>query len=282
MNIGRKFTHSKDKKIDSAEKIIIDNLFIEGGSYYQKYLSWISIAEIKQHFRLIINNSSGKAKDVLESYINALAFATKAPIKTKIYWIDKTLNNEYLIKRYQEWWPNACFIFMVRDPRDVYSSYKKRDIKNSRSITPIDSFALGWANSIHAIQECRQTLPSNQYYLLRYEDLVQNPEEIMHTIAEFLQISHDPCLLNPSKADGRFPWGGNAENGKKIHGIVQSATKKYKQILDSKELSQIEYLLHREMIALNYSLTNEIKKYPSLGLRFYARKIYHNILNFGL
>ena len=45
-----------------------------------------------------------------------------------------------------KWWPNSKIIYICRDPRDVYASYKIRDINNSRKATKVDALVYTWGN----------------------------------------------------------------------------------------------------------------------------------------
>ncbi|MCP4093851.1 MAG: sulfotransferase [Planctomycetes bacterium] len=87
--------------------------------------------------------------------------------------------------------PNARFLNLVRDPRDVAPSV----------------IAMGWSGNtwhasklwINAQQEAQRlcdSLPSDRWHTLRFEDLVCKPEETLTAVSEFLGCKFDPAMLS--------------------------------------------------------------------------------------
>jgi hypothetical protein len=274
---------SRENRIEAAQTVMLSHIFNEPSHYYQDFLSHICIAELEGHFRSLVCSSKGYPKDYLESYFHALGIASGHLNSATKYWVDKTLSYEYLFYRYAQWWPNARFIYMIRDPRDIYTSYKKRDIKNKRPVTSIESFALIWGNSVHALRDCQRTITPERYYILRYEDLVHDPQRAMQSIAEFLGIEVLPWLLQPTKGFGRVPWGGNPESGKKQSGVIyQDAANKWAHGLEPHEVSKIESLLQHEMETAGYSPSAPPQKFPLAETKVWMRRSLFRVLNIGL
>jgi hypothetical protein len=270
------------KRAAMAESVMIDHIFNEKSHYYRDFLSNISISELKGHFHTLLHSSLGQPADFLEAYFHALGLASGHLTSQTGYWVDKTLSYEYLFYRYLQWWPDAHFIYMVRDPRDVYTSYKKRDIRSDRSVTGIDTLALKWGNSVHTLLNCQGMVAPENCFILRYEDLIQNPQKVMQSIAQFLRIEFLPGLLVPTKGFGKVPWSGNAVSGKKQQGIFQDASNKWLHSLRVQEVSAIEGLLHDEMEAVGYSLSQAVQNTPLLSVKLWAHRIFFQFLNLGL
>ncbi len=282
LNVLTSWPDTLEKRIDKAESVLINHIFNEPSHYYQDFLSDISIAELQATFRGLVRASAATPKDFKESYFHALGLASKTLTGRTLYWVDKTLSYEYLFYRYHQWWPNARFIHVVRDPRDVYTSYKKRDIKNNRKITSIDSFALVWHDSVRATMDCQRLIDPGKRCILRYEDLVHNPEAAIHSIADFLGIDYLPDLLKPTKGFGKVPWGGNAESGKKQNGIYHGAANKWRGGLSAEEVKQLESLLHHEMEFIGYPLFQPARRYIALSTKLWGRKKAFQLLNLSL
>jgi hypothetical protein len=278
----RSWTESREQRLAFAERMMVEHIFNEPSQYYRDFLSHISIPEIKELFRRFVRASQARPSDYLEAYFHALGLASKRMNEKTLYWVDKTLSYEYLFYRYHQWWPNARFIYMVRDPRDVYTSYKKRDLKNNRAVTSIDSLALTWGNSALTLLECQSSLPDSNRLILRYEDLVRDTEGTMRSVAQFLGIEFVPSMLQPTKGLGAVPWGGNAESGRKQFGVYQDAANKWHGVLTPQEIAQIEGLLHREMQALGYELSAPVRTDAVLKVKLAARRAFFNFLNLGL
>lgn len=271
-----------EERIARAEAIMISHIFNEASPYYRDFLSGVTIPELKKNFREFARESNGSPKDMMESYFHALGLSSGTLDAETRFWVDKTLSYEYLFYRFHEWWPYAHFIYVVRDPRDVYGSYKKRDIRNERELTGIDVFALKWGDSVHALLDCERLIAPEKRYILRYEDLVQNPAHVMESVARFLGIDFLPCLLSPTKGFGRVPWGGNSADGEKHKRVVQDASNQWAHILSNQEVSAIEGLLHKEMQAVGYALSQPVQPHPVLLAKLRARRLFFQFLNLGL
>lgn len=125
----------------------------------------------------------------------------------KIFPCEQTPRNLLYLEELLFIYPRAKIIAMVRDPRDVMLSQKgkwKRRYLGGDKITwfealrsrfnyhPI-SIAKLWNINYEVIQRF-ELLPS--VFVLRFEDLVDQPEQTVKAICDFLQIDYSPQLLS--------------------------------------------------------------------------------------
>ena len=91
--------------------------------------------------------------------------------KTK-YFIGNILKNRYS----KDFIPNSCYdvkiIYLSRDPKDIYASFKLRDEKNNRSATEINALVSSWEKSFQTFEYHLKKLTSTNCLMIRYEDLV--------------------------------------------------------------------------------------------------------------
>ena len=85
--------------------------------------------------------------------------------------------------------PNRC-IHIVRDVRDVLASLLARGWSDGLE----RYFARQWSQ---ANLYLAQMAPPTQYLLLRYEDLVRDPEAELERACAFLGVAFDACMLEP-------------------------------------------------------------------------------------
>jgi len=104
----------------------------------------------------------------------------------KYRWGDKTPPYNLHMTSIQELFPQAHFIHIIRDGRDVALSLRHlwfgpgEDIREQAS---------DWLSRIHKSQQQAQTL---QHYMeIRYEDLVTNPKSVLKKICKFIDISYN-------------------------------------------------------------------------------------------
>lgn len=81
------------------------------------------------------------------------------------------------------------FIHLVRNPLGVVASHKKLKNKN------LKYFAYRWNLMNYKIEELKQKKPEN-FITVKYEDLINNTEQTLQLICEFLNINYLPEQLN--------------------------------------------------------------------------------------
>ncbi len=158
------------------------------------------------------------------------------------YFVEKTPNNERLYSTYRAWFADARFLHIIRDPRDNYTSYLRK-----RGTWPVEKFADNWAISSRLATE-RKDLP--HYHVLRYEDLVNEPEKQMRAVARFLSIDFDESLLKPTRAG--TPWSGNSMFGDNADTIHRTTTGRYRKHLPEGLTTRLEQYLYDEMKMWGY------------------------------
>lgn len=119
--------------------------------------------------------------------------------KRNARWGDK--NNFYLlhIPDIQELFPEARYIHIIRDPRDVVSSYLSlRNVtgKYAPSLPAAVPQAIEqWCQNIRTIQNALARISQKQVIEIRFEDLVNHPESTLNKICEFLDEPFDTNML---------------------------------------------------------------------------------------
>ena len=174
------------------------------------------------------------------------------------YWVEKTPLNERHYAIFKKWYGDGVhFLHIVRDPRDVFSSYGKR-----RKELTLEKFVKQWAFSTEL--GTRLAERDDKYVMFRYEDLVSNPEKTLGSLCEKLGIEFTKSLLVPTK--NNTPWGGNSMHGKQFNRISASQVGVHKDKVPAEDVRRIEAALSRWMDGFGYR-----EKLPGMGKNI-ARK----------
>ena len=94
-------------------------------------------------------------------------------------------------------WPHCKVIHIYRDPRDVLASKKKAAWAEAQS--DFKQLVASVAQFNMALLAQRQH-PKEAVLFIKYEDLVQQPENVMHTLCEWLGVAFDANTLNHAAA----------------------------------------------------------------------------------
>jgi hypothetical protein len=107
------------------------------------------------------------------------------------YWVETTPLNVAQARRIKKLFPNALFINMVRDPRDVIASLLT---KNWGPTTPLEGLEWIEKRLIDGHKALRE-IPSKQKITIALEDLaIHDRENTYQSILTFLGLPDDPAM----------------------------------------------------------------------------------------
>ncbi|MEX2459122.1 MAG: sulfotransferase [Actinomycetota bacterium] len=118
-------------------------------------------------------------------------FRQYADLAGKPRWGDKSPSYAQHVARLAELWPDAGFVHLVRDGRDVASSL----LRVPWGPTTIPGGALHWRRSVERAREAGERLGPGRFIEVRYERLVAEPEAELRSVCSFLGEDFDPGML---------------------------------------------------------------------------------------
>jgi hypothetical protein len=117
--------------------------------------------------------------------------SSQAAHRGQKYWVETTPLNIAQAERILKIFPNALFINMVRDPRDVIASLLT---KNWGPTTPLEGIEWIQKRLIDAHHALR-TIPAKQQITIALEDLaINNREQSYQALLTFLGLQDDPAM----------------------------------------------------------------------------------------
>ena len=173
-----------------------------------------------------------------------ISFGIKSD-KNVLVWGDK--NNYYLdkTKLLFQLYPNAKYIHLVRDGRDVATSYKAlKKMKSSSSYAPkltsdIEKIANEWNNNNNKLINFFKSVSSKNVLVIRYEDLINDLKKECQRITSFLNVPFDENMLSYysiNKFKGLEPVETLDWKKKTLEKLDPSNIGKYKQLLSKDDI----------------------------------------------
>jgi hypothetical protein len=111
-------------------------------------------------------------------------------------------------------WPEARFVHLIRDGRDVYLSMRHRPMQQPKAGAfdnwaeePVLTAALWWELNLRAGRTTGTSLGSGLYSEIRYESLVAHPREECEQLCAFLGLPFDEAMLRFHEDRARFDPG---------------------------------------------------------------------------
>ena len=137
--------------------------------------------------------SAALAAEPPQDYPDAVrrVFATMARRRGKPRYGNKTPIHVMTIPMLAELFPEARFVHLIRDGRDVAMSYMDTEFGPNSVI----GGALHWKRHVRKGRVAGARLGSGRYYELRYEDLVDDPELELRSLCSFLDLEYQDSML---------------------------------------------------------------------------------------
>ncbi len=241
-------------KLDLAQKTLIhiftwqrENQPASQEGYPDRDYSAISYDDVNQAMADILARAGCRHDgDILSAAVLAYGKVSELLQAGARYWVEKSPYNEYYADQIFTWWLEARCIYIVRDPRDNHASYRRKHPDWSAEF-----FAANWNRSVNACQQNVARFGEQRCQLIRYEDLVQKPQETLNRITDFLGIEANPTLAQPTRAGAS--WKGNSMFADQFSAISTRPLGRWKETLDPADAAVIEIMCAEQMKTLHYT-----------------------------
>ena len=184
----------------------------------------------------------------------AYRFAMEAPFRAyaraqgKPRWGDKTPHYVHHIDPLLAVWPQARFVVLVRDGRDVALSLRRMPFGPNNAWAA----AQWWARGIRAGEQARGRHPE-RVLVVRYEDLASSPREHVPRVCEFLGLAYSEDMLALERADrakivrDQVDWFPTL-----FDGVNTRAVGRWRREMRLRDRHVFEALAGEELAALGY------------------------------
>jgi hypothetical protein len=169
----------------------------------------------------------------------------------KSRWGEKTPGNLFYVDLLYDMFPEARFIYLVRDPRAGVNSM-------NRSILFSDDTVLNALNRRKYMQEgfdlLQATVPAEQRTVLKYEDLVAAPEATVQDLCTFIGEQFAPQMLNFHQDADQYmrPRAVKAFNQAATQPILKSKIDAWCQDLSADDVAMVEWICAASMRKHDY------------------------------
>jgi hypothetical protein len=172
---------------------------------------------------------------------------------------EKTPQNEFFYDTLKVWLSDYTlkFIHLVRNPFDALASFKNFQTKENQQqydLKKMSVHSINWRRSV-SLGLARAYQNPNSYYLLKYEDLTENPKHKTKELCDFLGVNFEgERMLNmvdfqEHKDNTSFPQEDSAEH--LGHGVIRKSESR-KQFLIKPEIMEIASNCGELAIAIGY------------------------------
>ncbi len=219
-SVGRRTKNWGDLGDDSNLDRMIDFMYSGRAVAGSSYWSWLKRHMDRAEFREQIEHSDRTERGIFEVLMQVYADQVKGDNVPNRVLGEKTPGHLDYVPTLLEWFPNAKVVHTFRDPRAILISELKKMRKKGREGPKRLLPALpGWLNErlelpFELVHTTRAWLEATRwhlfyqerypesYTLLRFEDLVTQPEPEVRRLCEFLNIPFEPGMITGIRVVG--------------------------------------------------------------------------------
>jgi hypothetical protein len=161
--------------------------------------------------------------------------------------VEKSIENAEFAWILQLFFPQAKFIHIIRNPyANIVSIRKFKSMESGFPLMP--RIVKSLKNSYYYLYKNKENI--NNYFTIRYRDLVTNPETQIKRICKFLEIPFEKTLLAPTHLGKN--WQGNSITGEPFTKINATRLNKWQNEIFPLEVSYINKLFSFVLKDYNY------------------------------
>lgn len=182
-----------------------------------------------------------------DAYMRAIHIALHGKeLEADIRVAEKSVENAEFAPELAQWYPEARFIHVVRNPYAVITAYRKS--RGTEQYPWLGKIYTALNNTLYHLDRNRRVL--KHYNVIRYEDLVSHPRRVIESLAEALKLPFTAGLLQPTLL--AEPWEGNSSSGRRFEGISGARRDRWREEISALEAAVVNRYLSHLSVELGY------------------------------
>ena len=162
--------------------------------------------------------------------------------------MEKSVEHAEFAPLINKWFPDATFIHIIRNPYATLVASRNTDWQ--KGYPYLASYLESLKNSYCYLFKNIKLFEN--YLIIRYEDLVRDPDKTMNLIARHTAIEMNEILLQPTLCGE--PWGGNSSSNKKFTGVSSTPSTKWLESIYDLEIILTNKVARPIIEHFNYEL----------------------------
>ena len=174
-------------------------------------------------------------------------------------WAEKTPRNISRIGEIFRWFPEARFVHVLRDGRDVACSLRTHprfEVVDGKPIPtgvrkPIAGCARRW---VHDVESSRRWWGDARFMTVRYEDLVLSPRPALERLMTFIGEVWDEGMLAHASADSPFRDATRfAQSPEALGAVTTTSLSRWQRDLDERDKRIFKRIAGPLLVELGYA-----------------------------
>jgi len=211
-----------------------------------------TLADFSKYLYYFLNQTSYEIFVCVVMAAYAAIGNDESNLPEKKYWVEKTPSNELHVPFLIQKFPDAKFIHIVRDPLENLVSLMKLNELRKRNLSIYEN-AFHMKKQFKAGRKNQKKMGEKKYHIIKYEELVSEPEKILKEICEFLNITFEKTLQEPTE-NGVSAMSNSMFKNSRVRGKIldQSNKQRFKKHLETTTINDILSIFEKEASYFDY------------------------------
>jgi hypothetical protein len=246
----REFAQVADPRTDDGARKLVEHIY----SLKRSFWVWLQKRVDRAEFLRLVMESDRSRRALFDILMGL--YAGGKPVRG-----EKTPAHVFSVPVLLEWFPDGRFIHMVRDPRGVFSSQRKKRSTSERvtllhrlcrrSAAVYDAYlwfhvSVHWNRVIQLHHQYLRRYPG-RYVMVKFEDLITRPEETLRGLCAWLEIEFSPNMLDSKVVNSSF-----IKRGQPVRGFDVSAVERWREHLRPSTVRWFDLTCGRQLRELSY------------------------------
>ncbi len=164
-------------------------------------------------------------------------------------WLCKSMQNVMYLPQIDAYYPDAKYLYLFRDGRDVAVSFRKAVVGEKHYY----HIANEWATAQRLAIKQRSITPPERFINVTYEELTSRTEDTMRKLCAFLGVTYSPSMLEYHKSEeARRAAESSALWGNVVKPVMADNTRKFLREASEEDISIFESVAGDVLDALGY------------------------------
>lgn len=164
-------------------------------------------------------------------------------------WLCKSMQNVMYLPQIDAYYPEAKYLYLFRDGRDVAVSFRKAVVGEKHYY----HIANEWATAQRLAIKQRSITPPERFINVTYEELTSRTEDTMRRLCAFLGVTYSPSMLEYHKSEeARRAAESSALWGNVVKPVMSDNTRKFLREASEEDISIFESVAGDVLDALGY------------------------------
>ncbi len=155
------------------------------------------------------------------------------------------------------------FVLVVRDLRAIVASQNSKTHGRGVGKRPLLFYVRHWRKSVAFLRRLavHDEDLRHRMHVVRYEDLVREPEETLRGVAEFSGVPFCPAMLDAAAYRGESEtgvWTPNSSYDLPAEGIYTASIERWREALNDDEIATLNALAGPELALMGYDLPEHV------------------------